>query len=162
MREITKEVTHEIEGTEWRFMIKKMDALRGSFLMKFCAEKLMPVFNKMQTVFQGDSGKTYANEEEKKAAADAMTAEAINMLVAAIAAISEEELITFEKRCLSTVRIFADGEWTKIMDGDQICVGILEYDTMTVLLLCYDVLEFNLSGFFGGSSLGSLLPRQNT
>lgn len=162
MRETVKDITHEIEGEERRFRIHKMDALRGSFLMKFCAEKLLPVFNAMQNIYKDIDVEQIKDEEEKKAVVEQQTNNVMAILINAISSISEEELVKFEIRCLQTVEMDTEGGWIYVMSGDKFNIGILEYDTMTVLMLCYDVIEFNLSGFFGGNSLSSLLLKPTT
>lgn len=162
MRETEKIVKKEIDGEEYTFKIQKMNALHGSFLMKFCAEKLLPVFNSMQGIFENVEVDENTDEETKKRIAEEKTSEAFALLPGALASISEDELIKFETRCLQTVYIEIPGGWQPVMQGDSFVVGILEYDAMTVLMLCYDVLEFNLSGFFGGKGLSSLLKKQDT
>ena len=162
MREITKEVVHTVDGEETTFRIKKMNALHGSYLLKFCAEKLLPVFKGIQSMFQNtDVDELKTEEQENKAIAE-QTDEVFSLLPAALASISEDELFKFETRCLQTVEIKLTNGWMSIMSGDHFNVTSVEYDAMAVLMLCYDVLKFNLSGFFGEGSLGSLLLKLNT
>lgn len=162
MREVTKETVHPVEGVDKRFRIHKMNALHGSYLMKFCAEKLLPVFNALQNVYKDVDTDKIENEDQKKAIVEEQTNNVMALLIDALASISEEELQKFEIRCLQTVEMETEAGWMNVMNGERFAVGIIEYDTMAVLMLCYDVLEYNLSGFFGGSSLGSLLLKQPT
>jgi len=158
MREIVKQVTREVGGEEKTFQIRKMNALSGSVLLKFVAEKLLPLFGGMQDMFaQGiQDGETV--EEVAKKRTDAI----ITIIPQALASISEEELTSFEERCLNTVDILMPAGWQPVMSGKNFGVEELEHDPIAVLLLCYDVLEFNLGGFFGGKGLSSILPRKNT
>ena len=159
MRVTTKEVKHEVNGQEMTFQIRKMDALHGSYLMKFCAEKFLPVMNDVQGLF---------NEElpEDKEKADRImkmkTDKVFQLIPKALSALSEDELINFEIRCLQTVDVLKPAGWVCVMDGKHFGIEELEEDIKTMLILCYEVVEFNMGSFFGGNSLSSLLHRQNT
>lgn len=159
MRITTKEVKHEVDGKEMTFQIRKMDALHGSSLMKFCAEKFLPVFNSVQALFVDSKPE---KEEDIERIAMERTESVFELIPKALAQISDEELINFEKRCLKTVDVLMPAGWQPVLMGDAFGVEELEDDIKTVLLLCYEVAEFNLGSFFGGKSLGSLLNRQNT
>ena len=160
MRITTKEVKHEVEGQEMTFQIRKMDALHGSYLMKFCAEKFLPVLNDVQSLFSEPTPKKKADAEEL---ARKRTEQVIQLIPKALMALSEEELINFEVRCLQTVDVLKPAGWICVMDGkSSFAIEELENDIKTVLLLCYEVVEFNMGSFFGGNSLTSVLNRQNT
>jgi len=160
MRITTKEVKHEVDGQEMTFQIKKMDALRGSYLMKFCAEKFLPVLNKAQNMFSEDEQPK--NEEEVQILAKKRTEEIFTLIPEVLSTMTEEELISFETRCLQTVEVLKPAGWQPVMVGNHFGVEELEDDIKTVLILCYEVVEFNMGSFFGGKSLASLLHRKNT
>ena len=157
MREVTKQVKHEVDGEEMTFQVRKMNALDGSYLMKFCAEKLMPIFSAMKDTF-----KPVGDDEDEEAVVQARTAEVLNMIPVALASLSRKDLAEFQTMCLNTVDALLPAGWQQIMDGNSFCVEEIEYDAGIALVLCYDVLEFNLGGFFGGKGLSSLLPQQST
>lgn len=155
MRETTKEFTRKIGDKDMRFQIRKMDALKGSCLLKFVIEKLLPLFKGAQDIFaEPEEGKT-----EQEVIID-RTASVMEIIPKALESISEEELIKFEKSCLQTVDVAFPAGWQPVVIGDSFGVDELEYDVINVLLLCYDVVEFNFGGFFGGKGLSSLLPLQ--
>ena len=159
MREITKEVKHEIDGKEMTFQIRKMDALKGASLLKLVTEKLVPVFTGLQGVFTPIDEE---NEEKRQKIVEARTKEVLQMIPDALSQISEEETENLLKRCLQTVDILLPAGWQPVMVGNNFGAEELEYDIMTALILCYEVVEFNFGGFFGGKSLGSILNRQAT
>ena len=159
MRITTKEVKHEVDGQELTFQIKKMDALHGSYLMKFCAEKFLPFLNDVQDLFGGEEPKDDRDVEE---IAKERTNKIFALIPKVLSTLSEEELISFEKRCLNTVSVLKPAGWQPVLYGDNFGIEELEDDLMTVLVLCYEVVEFNIGSFFGGNRLASFLPQQNT
>lgn len=154
MRVTTKEVEHEVDGKMCKFQIKKMDALHGSYLLKFCSEKLLPLLDNIKAVVEpvkeGDDPEKVAEERTKVV---------LDIIPKALASLSEEELISFEIRCLNTVSMLYPAGWQPVMSGNNFGVEELEDDLMTVLLLCYEVVEFNMGSFFGGKRLGSMLSQ---
>jgi len=157
MREITKEVKHEIDGKEMTFQIRKMNALKGSYLVKFVTEKLIPVFAKLQGIFAPAD----ENADQQKVV-EARTEEVLQMIPDALSKLSDDEVEQLLTRCLQTVDVLLPAGWQPVMIGNSFGVEELEYDIVTALILCYEVIEFNLGGFFGGKSLGSFLPHPNT
>lgn len=160
MRETIKKVTHKVEDEELIFQIHKMNALDGSFLIKFVAEKLIPLIDGFQAIF-ADTGEINS-EADAEAIAKKRTDSIIEVVPKALASISKEELHSFQKDCLNNVDMMKPAGWQKVMSGETFGVEEVEYDPMLALILCFDVVEFNFSGFFGGKGLSSLLPRQNT
>ena len=160
MRETIKKVTRTVEGEEMTFQIRKMNALSGSVLLKFVAEKLLPLFSGLQDLFAGEV-KENATPEEVEEIAKKRTESVMTIIPQALASISEEELIAFEERCLNTVDVLMPAGWQPVMSGKNFGIEEIENDPIAVLLLCYDVMEFNLGGFFGGKGLSSLLPLKN-
>ena len=156
MREIVKKVTHEVNGEELTFQVHKMNALEGSFLLKFVAEKLIPLIDNFQSVFTDINGDK--EEEVTKARTDAI----LNVIPKALASISKDELIDFEKQCLHRVEMMMPAGWQQVMVGDDFGVEEVEYDPLLALTLCFDVVMFNFSGFFGGKGWSSLLNPSNT
>lgn len=159
MRVTTKEVKHVIDGEEMTFQIRKMDALHGSYLMKFVAEKFLPMFTDVKSIVAENKPDS---EKDIDKAAEIGTEEFLNLIPKVMASISEEDLIKFETRCLNTVDILKPAGWQPVMTGDRFGVEEIENDVLTVLLLCYEVVEFNLGSFFGEKSLGSFLTGRNS
>ena len=158
MRMITKEVTHTIDEKECLFKITKMDALRASYLLKFVLEKLMPVISKIQTVMGTETKEDDTVEE----VATARTNEILQFIPEVLATLSEDDIFGLMRRCLRTVEMKLPAGWQPVIVGDEFGVEELEYDTMTSLILCYEVIDFNTESFFGGKSLTSLLSQLNT
>ena len=157
MRETIKKVTHEIDGKECSFQIKKMDALKASFLLKFVTEKLLPLLNGAKELFISHDENDTEEEVVQKRMDTIMT-----IIPQALSSISEAELRNFEIKCLQTVDMLMPAGWQPVMMGDKFGVEEVEYDPMVALMLCYDVVEFNFKGFFGEKGLGSLLPLRNS
>ena len=159
MRITTKEVKHEVDGQERTFQIRKMDALHGSYLLKFVTEKFLPMLNDFSSLMSEDLPK---DKKDLDKVAAARTEQVIQMIPKVLASMTEEELIGFETRCLQTVDILMSAGWQPVMIGDNFGVEELESDIKTVLILCYEVVEFNMGSFFGGNGLASLLNRPST
>ena len=118
MRITEKEVKHEVDGQELTFQIKKMDALHGSYLMKFVAEKFLPVLNDVQGLFD-DGEQKPKNEKEMDAIAKARTEKVLTVIPKALASLTEEELINFEIRCLQTVSVLKPAGWQPVLVGNS-------------------------------------------
>ena len=167
MREVTKRIKFEVGGEETEFQIRKMNALSGSYLIKFCAEKLLPVYNSLQDIFSvskvdtdGMDEETLKMEEEK--VSKERTEKLLEMIPEALSRLPEDELMAFEIRCLRTVDVLKKAGWQPVMIGDNFGDENLEYDIVAVLRLVYEVLVFNLGSFFGEKSLLSSLSKQST
>ena len=157
MREIEKIVSHKIDGEDVNFRIRKMDALDGGTLLKFVVEKFVPMFKEAEQIFADP--KEGATEEE---VAMQRTEEILDALPKALEKISDAELIDFEKRCLRKVDMMKPAGWQPVMMGDSFGVQEVEYDPIMTLMLCYEVVVFNFSGFFGGNGLTSFLKPRTT
>ncbi len=155
-----KEVKHNVKGQEMTFQIEKMDALRGAGLMKFAAQKVLPLFDTVKDIFDGKEKPKDAEELQKYIAQKSDIV--FKMIPEALASLTEEELIRYMAKCLGTVKCMKPSGWQPIMDKFEFCIPELEKDIATCLLLTYEVTEFNLGGFFAESGLGSFLPRRNT
>lgn len=165
MREVTKQVKFTVGDEEKTFQIRKMNALSGSYLIKFCAEKLLPVYNSLQDIFSatniGDVPESDLERKEEEVARY-RTEKLFQMIPEALSRLPEKEMIDFEIRCLQTVDILKKAGWQPVMIGERFGDEDLEYDISAALRLVYEVLVFNLASFFGEGSLLSLLSRQNT
>ena len=159
MREITKEVTLEVEGKEMTFVITKMNAFNGAYLMKFVTERLLPAIGELQDAFVIKDGELEKGEEEivKERVQNVMP-----MISKFLESISEEDLIKLEKSCLRTVQCKMPAGLQNVLNGDSFGIPELEYDVANTLILCYYVIEYNTQGFFAGKHLGSFLNKVGT
>ncbi|MBP5571064.1 MAG: hypothetical protein J6X39_00100 [Bacteroidales bacterium] len=163
MREITTIVTHEVDGEEKQFQIQKLDALEGSVLLKFVVQKFVPLFRSIDDVFaepEVEEGKDV--EAAAKEVAAQRTIDLMSIIPKALETISNEELIDFEKRCLRRVQIMYAAGWQPVMKNNSFGCDEVQYDPFLALLLCWDVVRFNYSGFFDGKGLSSALKSLNT
>jgi len=160
MRELTKRVVREWNGDSMTFQVHKMNALDGSYLLKFVAEKIIPLIDSFQSIFVDTD--EIKSEEEAEAVAKRRTDAILDVIPKALSSISREELFEFEKECLQRVDMMLPAGWQPVMTGDRFGVEDVEYEPILCLILCYEVIAFNFSGFFGGGVLSSLLPPQNT
>ena len=163
MRETIREVTLKLEEQDYVFRLNKMDALQGGLLAKFLMEKVLPGVQKLQNLLA-------VSDEESKEDADALAKQKTDSIFSAIpellANISDDDLMNLEKKCLATVECKMPAGWIPVFNGKHFNIPDLEYDVLNTLLLCYHVLEFNVSGFFPGRGLASILnlpvtPPQN-
>lgn len=167
MRETTKQIVFTVGGEEKTFQLRKMNALAGTYMVKFCAEKLLPLYKSLQSVFSSsDTSIEGLSEEEIKAKEEKAIAERTDKLLVlipeALSHLPEDELMIFETRCLQTVDVLKKAGWQPVMVGNSFGDEELEYDVSAVLRLVYEVLVFNLGSFFGGGSLLSLLNRKDS
>ena len=153
MREVTKQVKHEVDGKEMTFQIRKMNVIDGAYLAKFGTEKLLPVFNAMDRIGNADGGKAPAEQMLQL-----KTDQAIELIANTLHSLSREEMAELITMCLQTVDALLPAGWCAVMVNGYFGVPELEHDTKLGLILCYQVIDFNLGDFFGGKSLGSLLP----
>lgn len=160
MREMSKTVKHEIDGNEILFQIRKMNALDGSYMLKFVAEKLLPLVGGFQNIFAKQSEEDEGKTEDE--IAETRTDMLMEMIPKALQTISKDELLDFEKQCLRLVDMMKPAGWQPVMMGDFFGVEEVEYDPIMALTLCYDVIQFNFAGFFAGRNLASILNPQDS
>ena len=157
MRETVKQVVHKVDDKDVTFQIHKMNALEGGVLLKFVAEKFIPLFNTLEGVFSEP-----AEGSSEHDVAVARTSLMLEIIPKALEKISNDELVDFEKRCLQHVDMMMSAGWQPVMTGMDFGVEEVEYDPFLALILCYEVVQFNFSGFFGGNGLTSLFKPQTT
>ncbi|MBO7631862.1 MAG: hypothetical protein J6S78_05990 [Lachnospiraceae bacterium] len=167
MRETTKQIKFGPEGEERTYQIHKMNALAGSYLIKFCSEKLLPVYNSIQGVFSDTAVDVENMTDEEVKAAESEVAEKrlssiLTIIPKALENLSEKELLEFETRCLQTVDVLKAAGWQPVMINGHFGDEDLEYDIGAVLRLVYEVLVFNLGSFFAGGTLPSFLNGKTT
>lgn len=157
MRETTKQVVHKIDDKDVTFQIHKMNALEGGVLLKFVAQKIIPIVNNIEGIFaEPEEG---ATEEQ---VAVQRTNLVLELIPKALENISNEELVEFEKGCLRQVDMMMSAGWQPVMTGNDFGVEEIEYDPFIALILCYEVVQFNFSGFFGGKGLNLPFGPKNT
>ena len=68
-RETTKQVTLEVDGKSMVFEIDKMDALHGAGLMKFAAQKILPILGMAENAADSlkEKARNLADQEPDKA-----------------------------------------------------------------------------------------------
>ena len=160
MRETEKTVVHTIDDEEKTFRIRKMDALEGSILLKFVIQKVVPLLQNVEDIFKEFDDVDVNEEGAVEKVAMQRTNDLLQFLPIALEKISNDELIDFEKRCLRRVDMMLPAGWQAVMTGDNFGVPAIQYDPMIALLLCYDVILFNFSGFFAGKGLSLPLRPQ--
>ena len=158
MRTTTKEVKHDVNGDEMSFQLRKMDALSGTFMMKFCIEKLVPLWKIAESTFAGQKEDQEERDDEEVAAE--RTAQFMDMLPKLLEKISMDELISFETMCLQNIFVLKPAGWQQVMVGKNIVIEEIKTDSLMVLLLCFDYVLFEFADFFGGSGLGSILSQK--
>ena len=156
MRQITKEVIHKVDDEEMTFRITKMNVLDGTYLMKVMLEKLLPAVKDLQSILTADVKGTEQEVVAKR------TEQFIELIPSVLKTLDRDDLFELMKNCLQTVEVKMPAGWQKVMLGNDFGIEGLEYDVITCLILCYEVIEFNTGSFFGERSLTSLLSPQST
>ena len=137
-REEYKDV--DISDRKWR--IEKFDALTGSYIAFTIMTKMLPVMSGIKS-------------DDAQAAAMGLMQSKVNM--------TKEEFISFQKDCLSVC-----SEVQTLPNGQQIPMPVLsasgsfgpaglDKDVITVLALTVHSIMFNVSGFFDGNALSSVM-----
>lgn len=138
MRNINKELTLAVDGTDTRFRLNLMDAFSGVFLLKLITEKCLPHL----------AGLDFSDPE-------ALGPEIIRVLPGFLSSLSESELRNVMTTCLNHVEQSLPAGFQPVMIGASFGIRELEHDTVTCLKLCWEEILFNLEGFFPGSVLPS-------
>lgn len=129
---------------EEKYRARKFSALDGSVVLKFVAEKCIPVFTALQSV--EDNGDD----------------QFISLLSKTLVSISNEEIQRLMIDCLNHCDKSLKGGYCPIMRGNDFAIKDLEYDTITCIKLCAQVLIFNFSDFFGEGGLNFLKGPQTS
>ena len=158
MRDIFKEVQLTIDEKEYTFRIQKMDAFTTSGLIKLLTEKLLPAISSLQDMLSVSVPDNATPEELKKITAD-RTQKILTELPKIMALIPENEFIELEKKCLKSVFVLLPAGPHPVWVNEDFGLEALKYDAMSMMALCFEVVAFNVHGFFGGSSLVSILNR---
>lgn len=146
MRELYKAVEIPVNGEDKKFRIKKMNAFDGSILLKIVAEKFLPVLQEIANTPD-------ENGEELEEIA------VLKLIPVLLGKISEDEMRRLMHMCLKTCEMEFPAGWQQVVDSKgNFGVEDLEYDAEACVLLSYQVITFNCSGFFGGS--GSSSPQE--
>ena len=159
MREMFKDVKIEIDDKEYLFRIKKMDVFSTSGMIKFLVAKIVPGIKSFQEILSDDEISENTNEEDVKKISAQRTMMILEELPKIMELVSEKELVDLEKKCLKTVSVVLAAGEHPVFINNEFGLEELEYETAAVLMLCYEVITFNVKGFFGESSLSSALKR---
>ena len=147
MRELYKITELTVNGEDKKFRIRKMNAFDGSVLLKFVAEKFLPVMRA--------AAKMPDAEDE-----DSDEIAVLELLPMLLGAITPDELRMLLNMCLKSCEMDLPAGWQPVLDSKgNFGVEDLEYDTESCMLLCYQVIAYNCSGFFGES--GSSSPQSS-
>lgn len=146
-----RELYNVVELGDSTYRVKKMTALDGGCLFKFVAEKLLPSLQKLGILSETPEGSPVD--------VDGQTMETI---ISMLHNISNSELRQLMIDCLNVSEKSLKAGWQPVMIGRNFGVAELEYDTMTCLQLCANVIVWNFSDFFGGNGLNLSLVKPNT
>ncbi len=156
MRDTTKNIEIEIDGEKKTFIIQKMDAFTGAFLMKLLTEKVLPSIKSAFDVVNSE------NPEDEKAGEISMSKFLLEILPNLLSSLDEAETKRLMTICLQTVSCVYQAGLQKVLDSNgNFGVPELEYDIAICLKLVYEVFAFNCAGFFEESGLSSILGRLN-
>lgn len=154
MRDIYKNIEVPVFEEPVKFRIKKMNALDGSALIKFLTAKCIPFLQEAINKVNAEEGK----QKTKKTESQTDALQIVTMIPELLSTITDDDLKNLMVMCLKTVEASFPAGWQPVIDAhDNFGVDDLEYDTVACILLCYHVIAYNCSGFFGESGLSSLL-----
>ena len=121
MRNITKNIQFNMDGTPTDFRLTKLDAFSGAELLQLLAKA--PAGGE-------DAGETVS---------------------AVFAALPQGDLRSLMTSCLNHTEVLLPAGYQPVMQGSAWSWPELEHDAMTCLKLCMEEVLWTLEGFFGGS-----------
>lgn len=128
------------------FSIRKFDARTGSFMLIKVAGLLAPMFKGLK----GSNIKNVADGE--------VSGIDISGAMSVLATLSEQDFDYVQGKCLGVcAELLPSGPASVLAENGSFGVIGLEDDTMTVIALTAHALIFNVSSFFEGSPLASLV-----
>lgn len=127
-----------------QFRIRKMPVWDSSYLLKFVAQKALPVLQKFLALDQ---------EEENENSENETPVDVINAIPELLEQITQEDLRTIIQGCLRFCDISLPAGWQPVMIGTNWGVSDIEYETDTCLLLVWKSIIFNCGAFFGAGGL---------
>ena len=144
----TYEDFKEVTIKDRKFVIKKFDARTGSFMLIKVTGLIAPMFKGL------DLSKIQAKEE------GAFNLKDIDIagIVSGLTSLTEQDFNYVHDKCLQVCLENLPAGPTQVMNanGSFGVIG-LETDSATTLALVAHTLIFNVTGFFSGSPLGSVL-----
>lgn len=161
MRELTKEIVINDET----YVLRKMNAFDGAYLIKFVTSKLIPILTAAQDVFAVAAGEKPKSRAGRKKAAETsdenMFETTMQLVPTLLDAIDRDDLEKVMTSCLNFVDKRLPGGDQPVMKGKNFGIEGLEYDTNLCLTLSIQSAIFNVGGFFGENGLGlnSIIPQ---
>lgn len=152
MRELSKEITIG----EDVYVLRKMDAFEGAYLIKFATSKLLPLLSTAQEAFGGMDDASKKNRGKKRSAEpddDELMGGALKMLPVLLDAIDKDTLKDVMVSCLNYVDKRLPGGDQQVMRGKNFGIEGIEYDTGLCLVLALQCAIFNCGSFFAESGL---------
>ena len=140
MRQITKDIQINIDGSQTGFRLFKLDAFSGIMLLRLL----------MRLEEQGDGSPRYADAEpENRPRRSSPT------YLDFIASLSEDELRSVMTAVLNHVSVLLPAGLQPVMTGPEWGYPELERDTPSCMKLLLEGIAWSLSGFFGEGQPGS-------
>lgn len=137
----------DIEISERKFRLNKMDAQTGSFMLFKVIGIIKPIFKNMKVEDLED-----------------FTADKLNIadVIEALCSLSEKDFRYIQENCLKIVEEILPAGPTRVLDkyGNYGVLNI-EFNTGLIMALTVHSLIFNVQGFFEGIPLASMLKGLN-
>lgn len=149
----------DIEVNERKFRINKFDARKGSFMLFKMLKILSPIFKTIDIKEIRDELKEDENKDEEK---DIFGVINIEEIINSLCELTEEDFRYIQDNCLQVVVEILQSRNAPVLNknGQYEVIGV-EQDTGLIMNLTIQSLMFNVSGFFEGSPLGSILEGLN-
>lgn len=137
----------DIEISERKFRLNKMDAQTGSYMLFKVMGIIGPIFKRMKV------------EDLENFTADKLN---IADVIEALCSLSEKDFRYIQENCLKIVEEILPAGPARILDkyGNYGVLNI-EFNTGLIMALTVHSLIFNVQGFFGGIPLASMLKGLN-
>lgn len=159
IREIERTIT--LDNAVYR--VRKFPVITGAYFLKFVVEKILPALEGIQKVLNSGKKKGENAEINFGNLLNADVGKLVGVVLPVLTSVKQEDMTTIITTCLSFCEKQLPAGFTRVASQNgQFGVAELEYDLVTCLKLCFEVLKFNLEGFFGEGGLDLNKLPQNT
>lgn len=160
----SRETERIVKVNDEVYKIRKFPVMTGAYFIKFLIEKLLPAIGAIQQLMGDPADKKTGKKAKKVDLSSILSTDMSKMtdiVLPILTAIKEEDLKDILTDCLNYCDKQLPAGYAPVVNRDgSFGVAELEYDLVTCLKLCFEVLKLNLEGFFGeGSFLSGKLPQ---
>ena len=155
-RELTKNITIDDE----LYIIRKMNVFSSAQFALLVSQKILPALPAVLKVFEAIEER--GTKSKRKKADDAVDfTEALNLFMPVLGSLNPDDVKIIITDCLSCCEKVKPAGATRIITNDFWNVPELEHDLVTCIKLCYEMIRFNVAGFFpeGGLNFSPIIQK---